>query len=141
MRRFREKRYVRLFLRIKRKIHEKYQFGNSKPRVTSICQVDMEWPSCKALRRFFQISFKIQESVQWIFSWISVGDDFQDIFDASSILQHKSYIFNDLSIQKRVHWDYPQGAYKPNSSFYRPNRTFFTKCLDPMGFWTNLKPR
>jgi hypothetical protein len=43
-RRFREKRCMRLFLRIRCKIHVKYQFWNSRPRVISICQVDMEWP-------------------------------------------------------------------------------------------------
>jgi hypothetical protein len=38
---------MRLFLRIKRRIHEKYQFGNSRPRVTFLfyfCLFDMEWP-------------------------------------------------------------------------------------------------
>jgi hypothetical protein len=38
---------MRLFLRIRCRIHEKYQFWNSQPRVTSICQVDMEWPKGK----------------------------------------------------------------------------------------------
>jgi hypothetical protein len=38
---------MRLFLRNRCRIHEKYQFWNSRPRVTSICQVDMEWPISK----------------------------------------------------------------------------------------------
>jgi hypothetical protein len=38
-RRFREKRYMRLFLRIRYWIHEKWQFWNSRPMVTSIWQV------------------------------------------------------------------------------------------------------
>jgi hypothetical protein len=49
-RRFREKRYTRLFLRIRCRIHEKYQFWNSRPRVTFLfyyCLFDMEWPNGK----------------------------------------------------------------------------------------------
>jgi hypothetical protein len=47
---FREKRYMRLFLRNKCRIHEKYQFWNSRPRVTFLfyfCLFDMEWPKNK----------------------------------------------------------------------------------------------
>jgi hypothetical protein len=40
---------MRLFLRIECRIHQKYQFGNSRPMVTSIFQVDMEWPQTATL--------------------------------------------------------------------------------------------